>query len=252
MFQARYDSIGQNYSTTRREDQFILNRINFALGEAKTVVNVGAGAGSYEPSNRIVLAVEPSKAMALQRRTDSLPSIRATADNLPLHDKSVDAAMTVLSLHHWEPHQKTGIQEMCRVAREKVVIVTIDPRVSGNMWLMADYLPEVAALDHQVFPLPEVICEWLDCATQVETLPIHRDTLDWNLLSFWAHPERVLDPSARAATSGFARQSEDIVQRVVSGVQSDLARGVWDERYGTLRSLQELDVGLRLITGTLT
>ena len=251
MLQPRYDSIGQNYSATRREDPFIRQQIHSALGEARTVVNVGAGAGSYEPTDRVVLAVEPSQTMTLQRGLNRLPAIRATAESLPFHDQSVDAAMTVLSLHHWDRHQKRGIQEMCRVARERVVIVTIDPRVSGSMWLMADYLPEVALLDHQVFPLPEEICAWLDCSTQVEVLPIHRDTPDWSLLSFWGHPERVLDPAARAATSGFARQPEEVVQRVVSAVRKDLAQGVWDKRYGPLRHREELDVGLRLIQGHL-
>ena len=251
MSQARYDSIGKNYATTRREDPFILSRISSALGDARTVLNVGAGAGSYEPSDRVVMAVEPSQTMALQRRSDRLPAIRATADKLPFHNKSFDAAMTVLSLHHWEPDPKLGIRELCRVAREKVVIVTIDPRPSGAMWLMADYLTEIAELDHHLFPLPEVICGWLDCPTQIEILPIHRDTPDWNLLSFWAHPERVLDPKARAATSGFARQPEDVVERVVSAVRRDLDSGAWDERHGHLRTLKEIDVGLRLIAANI-
>lgn len=251
LYQSRYDSIGQGYSTTRREDPLIRKAIHQALDDSKVIINIGAGTGSYEPEDRLVLPIEPSKTMASQRQSSRVPAIRATADSLPLHDKSVDAAMTVLSLHHWDPKQKDGIREMCRVARDRVVIVTIDPRVSGQMWLMADYLKEVAVLDLQIFPFPEVICEWLNCRTEVEILPIHRNTPDWSLLSFWAHPERVLDSRARAATSGFARQSEEVVQRVVSDIQTDLTSGAWDERHGRLRQLQELDVGLRLITGFL-
>lgn len=251
MLQADYNLIGQNYAIKRCEDPLIGDRIHVALDDAKTVVNVGAGAGSYEPSDRIVLAVEPSHTMALQRRPNLLPTINAQADKLPFHDKSVDAAMTVLSLHHWIPKQKNGILEMSRIARKRIVIVTVDPRVSGSMWLMNDYLHEVKTLDNQIFPSPEVICQWLNSPTQIEVLPISRDTPDWNLLSFWAHPERVLDPSARAATSGFARQPDHVTQRVVSSVKKDLENGTWDKRYGQLRNLAALDVGLRLITATL-
>jgi SAM-dependent methyltransferase len=226
----------------------VYERILNALGDSKTVVNIGAGTGSYEPHDRPVLAIEPSEVMTSQRDKSLLPAVRATADNLPLHDRSVDAAMTVLSLHHWHPNQHAGIQEMRRVARKRIVIVTIDPRISGRMWLMADYLKEVAALDFETFPLPETICRWLDCPTDIEILPINRNTPDHTLLSFWAHPERVLDPLARAATSGFARQSEGVVQRVVSAIKRDLDNGTWDERYGFLRGLHEFDAGLRLIT----
>lgn len=243
-----YNSIGQNYSTRRHEDPFLYQRILEALEEAQIIVNIGAGAGSYEPRERTVLAIEPSETMVRQRRIDSLPAIKATADKLPLFDQSVDAAMTVLSLHHWYPNQRAGILEMLRVARKRVVIVTIDPRVSGQMWLMSDYLQEVATLDSQLFPLPETICEWLGPTAKIETIPIKKDSSDWMLLSFWAHPERVFDPVARAATSGFARQSDDVINRVVSEVKRDLENGSWDKRYGYLRTLSEFDAGLRLIT----
>ena len=210
-------------------------------------MNVGAGAGSYEPPRRRVIAVEPSALMAAQRPPDRGPSVRGVADALPFHDGAVDAAMTVLSMHHWHPRQKRGVQEMCRVARDRVVIVTIDPRVSGRMWLMADYFPEVAALDTATFPCPDAIVRWMDRPARVEVVPVPRDTPDGMLLSFWAHPERVLDPGARAATSGFARQPAAVVDRVVSAVAQDLKTGLWDARYGALRGLDAIDVGLRLI-----
>ncbi len=246
-----YNTIGSSYAQTRREDPQLYNRILTALEGMQTVVNIGAGTGSYEPRNLNVVAVEPSEVMVKQRKAGSAPAVKATADKLPFHDKSLDAAMTVLSIHHWHPHQLEGIKEMCRVARKRVVIVTIDQRVCSRMWLLADYLQEVAELDRLTFPCPETICDWLGSEAQIEVFPISRDTPDWTLMSFWAHPERVLDPVARSATSGFARQAEVVIQRVVSNVRRDLENGVWEERYGHLRKLQEYDSGLRIITANL-
>ena len=246
-----YNVIGSGYAQTRREDPDLYNRILASLSNSQTVVNIGAGAGSYEPRDRNVIAVEPSEIMAKQRSLGAPPVVKATADSLPLHDKSFDAAMTIISIHHWHPDQRNGIKEMCRVSRKRVVVVTIDPRVCGSMWLLSDYMPEVAELDHRIFPLPETICDWLNSETQIETVPISRDTPDWTLMSFWAHPERVLDPAARASTSGFARQPEAVIKRVVSEVSRDLKNGRWDEKYGQLRSLSEFDAGLRIITASL-
>ncbi len=245
----RYDTIGQGYARTRHEDPRLFARIVAALGDARTVVNVGAGAGSYEPVDRHVIAVEPSDVMAAQRPRSRAPAIRAPADALPLRDGSVDAAMAVLTLHHWDDARERGVREMRRVARGPVVIVTYDPRVSGAMWLMADYLGEVAALDHQILPVPERIAEWLGGRVAVAPLPIHRDSPDWMLGSFWAHPERVLDAEARAGTSGFARMPASVVDRVVTAITRDLADGFWDRRHGPLRALDEYDAGLRLVVG---
>jgi len=246
---ARYDRIGHGYAVTRREDPRIMVAIVEALGEAETVVNVGAGAGSYEPRDRRVLAIEPSEVMAAQRPSGRGPAILASAERIPLVDDAVDAAMTVLSLHHWDEHREDGVRQMRRVARGPVVIVTYDAEVSGRMWLMADYLPEVGALDRRIFPPVSDLADWLGGEVTVRPLPLSRDTPDWMLGSFWAHPERVLDPEARQATSGFARMDEAVVSRVVEAVREDLETGRWDERYGALRELEELDVGLRLVVG---
>ena len=242
----RYDRIGHGYATRRQEDPALGARILRSLGAARTVVNVGAGAGSYEPHDRRVIAIEPSAVMARQRSRER-PAIRASAAALPLHDDSVDAAMTVLSLHHWQPHQSGGVAEMCRVARDTIVIVTIDATVSARMWLMERYLREVRDLDLATFPAIDTVVSWLDRPSRVHEVLVPRDTPDHTLISFWAHPERVLDPEARAATSGFARQPADVVQRVVRDVERDLATGVWDARYGALRQLDAFDAGLRLI-----
>jgi hypothetical protein len=155
--------------------------------------------------------------------------------------------MAILSVHHWDEQREQGVRELRRVARGAVIILTYDASISGAMWLMADYLPEVARLDLQIFPSPQQLAQWLGGDVRVDTVPIPRDTPDWMLGSFWAHPERVLDASARAATSGFARMPTHVVDRVVSEVSRDLASGRWDDRHGQLRNLDALDVGLRLI-----
>ena len=247
MGDARYDVIGAGYSVTRREDPRIAALIHAALGEARTVVNVGAGAGSYEPPDRHVVAVEPSEVMIAQRDSSLPPAIRSGAYPLPFEDRSVDAAMAILTIHHWDEDQERGVREMRRVARGPVVILTFDPAVSARVWLMADYLPEVADLDRRTCPTPETLARWLGGEVDVRVVPISRDTPDWTLGSFWAHPERVLDAKARSSTSGFARMPPEVVNRVVAAVDRDLRDGTWDARHTPLRELDEYDAGLRLV-----
>ncbi len=247
MFDTRYDSIGAQYAATRQEDPGIAALIHAALGEARTIVNVGAGAGSYEPRDRHVIAVEPSEVMIAQRDPELPPAIPTGAYPLPLEDRSIDAAMAILTIHHWDRDQERGVKELRRVARGPVVILTFDPQVSARMWLMADYLPEVAELDRRIFPPPQTLARWLDAEVDVREVPIPRDTPDWTLGSFWAHPERVLDAQARSSTSGFARMPPGVVNRVVEAVRRDLQDGAWDARHGHLRELEEYDAGLRLL-----
>jgi SAM-dependent methyltransferase len=247
MFDTRYDSIGAQYAATRREDPGIAALIHAALGQARTIVNVGAGAGSYEPRDRHVIAVEPSEVMIAQRDPGLPPAIPTGAYPLPLEDRSVDAAMAILTIHHWDRDQERGIRELRRVSRGPVVILTFDPQVSARMWLMADYLPEVAELDRRIFPTPQTLARWLDAEVDVREVPIPRDTPDWTLGSFWAHPERVLDAQARSSTSGFARMPSGVVNRVVEAVRRDLQDGAWDARHGHMREREEYDAGLRLL-----
>jgi SAM-dependent methyltransferase len=246
----RYDAIGQGYALTRREDPRFRALLHAALGDARSVVNVGAGTGSYEPRDRHVVAIEPSDVMAAQRPPELAPALRAYADKLPLRDNSVDAAMAVLTVHHWDEGQEKGVRELRRVSRGPVVLLTYDAEVSGRTWLMADYLPELAALDRRIFPTMERLAQWLGGEVRVEPVPIPRDTPDWMLGSFWAHPERVLDAQARAATSGFARMAPAVVERVVKRLGRDLQDGSWDARHGALRALDAYDVGLRLVVAT--
>ncbi len=247
MLGTRYDAIGAEYAVTRREDPRIAALIHAALGGARTIVNVGAGAGSYEPPDRHVLAVEPSEVMVAQRDPGLPPAIIGGAYPLPFDDRSMDAAMAVLTIHHWDEDQERGVREMRRVARGPVVILTYDPEVSGRMWLMEDYLPEVAELDRRIFPPLDTLSRWLGAEVDVREVPIPRDTPDWSLGSFWAHPERVLDAQARNATSGFARMPSEVVDRVVAAVARDLQDGSWDARHGHLREFDEYDAGLRLV-----
>lgn len=243
----RYERIGHGYAAHRREDPHLAARILSALADAHTIVNVGAGTGSYEPRDRHVIAIEPSDVMAAQRPPDRVPAIRASAGALPLRDASVDAAMAIVTVHHWDAEQECGVRELRRVARGPAVILTYDAEVSGEMWLMRDYLTEVAELDRRIFPTMAELAQWLGGPTRVEVVELARETPDWMLGSFWGHPERVLDADARAATSGFARMPDAVVARVVDAVGADLASGAWAARNGHLRDRDSYDVGLRLL-----
>ncbi|HMJ33501.1 MAG TPA: methyltransferase domain-containing protein [Baekduia sp.] len=244
---ARYDRIGASYARTRHPDPALRALIERELGDARTVVDVGAGTGSYEPRDRHVVAIEPSDVMAAQRPRELAPAIRATAGDLPLRDGSVDAALAVLTVHHWDRERERGVRELRRVARGPVVIVTFDPAVSARMWLPADYLPEVAEQDLRDFPSMEQLAAWLGPGTRVEPFPIPRATPDWTFGSLWAHPERVLDEQVIAGTSGFARLPPQARDRAVEAVRRDLRSGAWDERHGHLRALDAYDAGMRVV-----
>ena len=247
MERPRYETIGAGYARTRREDPRLRARIHAALGDARTVVNVGAGTGSYEPLDRHVIAIEPSDVMAAQRPRTLAPALRATASELPLRDGAVDAAMAILTIHHWDEHRERGVRELRRVARGPVVILTYDAWVAAEMWLTKDYYPELGALDCGIFPPLPQVASWLGGEVEIQTVPLPRACQDWMLGSFWAHPERVLDPDARNATSGFARMDAHVVERVVAAVRRDLEDGSWDARHGALRTVDEYDAGLRLV-----
>lgn len=246
----RYDTIGHGYARTRREDPRLRERIHAALGDARIVVNVGAGTGSYEPLDRHVIAIEPSDVMAAQRSQRHVPALRGTAGALPLRDAAADAAMAILTIHHWDRERELGVRELRRVSRGPVVILTYDPELSAAMWLVADYLPEIAALDRATFPPPAEVASWLGGRVAIEPILVPRDCEDWMLGAFWAHPARVLDRDARNATSGFARMAPEIVERAVAALTRDLASGAWHARHGGLLDLDAYDVGLRLIVAT--
>lgn len=240
-----YDRIGVGYAGSRRADPRIAARIETALGGAASVVNVGAGAGSYEPAGREVTAIEPSREMIAQRPPGAAPAIQAAAEALPLPDDSVDAAMTVLSIHHWEDWRR-GVAELRRVARERVVVLTCDPDYLERWWVR-EYVPEISADDRERFPPLAELAAALGGAG-VETVAIPADCTDLFLGALWARPELILDDEIRGSTSGFARLDEGVERRAVERLRADLASGAWDERNGHLRQADELDVGVRLLT----
>lgn len=244
---ARYDSIGSAYSSNRSEDPQLRDRIIRSLGDARGVVNVGAGTGSYEPQDRLVVAIEPSVVMMSQRPADAAPVVQASARKLPLRDDSVDAAMAVLTIHHWDNDLDAGLTELRRVARGPVVVVTYDAEVSNQMWLMQDYLPEVAELDRSTFPSIDRLARALSGDVEIEVVLTPHDTPDWTLGSFWAHPERVLDATARNSTSGLARMDQAVIGRLVTDLRRDLDDGSWEQRHGHLRGQSAFDSGMRLL-----
>ena len=197
---ASYDTIGVNYADLRKPDPRIERVIAEALGSAKTVLNVGAGTGSYEPADREVTAVEPSAEMIRQRRhTAAARVVQGYAEDLPFDDKTFDAAMAVLTVHHWTDKAK-GMQEMRRVTRGPVVILTFDPAHPG-FWL-ADYVPELAALDDTQMPQMTDYEIWLG-PVEITAVPVPHDCADGFLYAYWRRPAAYLDPRIRAAMSSF-------------------------------------------------
>lgn len=188
--------------------------------------------------------------MALQRPPALPPAVLGVAESLPLADNTVDAAMGVLTVHHWADRSR-GLAELVRVARRRIVLLTIDPEIEAGMWLFQDYLPDVLAQDRLDFPTLEQLTEALG-PTRVIDVPVPRDCTDGFLLAFWSRPEAVLDPAARAATSGFVRMDDASEAAAVERLARDLASGTWDHAHGHLRSLPALDVGLRLTVTQLT
>lgn len=243
-----YDRIGRDYGSTRRTETRIAARIEAALGDAATVANVGAGTGSYEPRDRAVTAFEPSATMIAQRPSGAAAAVQAPAEDIPARASSFDAAMAILTIHHWS-EQRRGVDEMRRIARDRVVILTFEPDRLQQWWLN-DYAPEIAADDRDRFPPTAAIADWLGGAGS-EVIPIPRDCEDLFLGALWGRPELILDPKIRASTSGFARMDGDREAQAVAALAADLDSGDWDRRYGELRERTDYDVGVRLVVAEL-
>jgi SAM-dependent methyltransferase len=238
---ALYDDIGTGYTRVRGEDPRIAAAIHAALGDAETVVNVGAGAGAYEPRDREVIAVEPSAVMNAQRPPGAARVVRATAEALPLADGSVDAAMAVLSDHHW-PDRARGLREMRRVARRRAVVFQFDLAEFEHGWLVRDYIrrfiPDGMAIEEIAAHLG---------ATRIEPVPIPHDCRDGFLHAYWRRPHAYLDPEVRAGISVFRLLPEDEVRVAMAALRADLESGEWHRRNGHLLALDELDLGYRLV-----
>ena len=238
-----YDSIGKAYTRVRREDPRIAARIRVALGDARTVVNVGAGAGAYEPAGLEVTAVEPSETMIAQRPEGSAPVVRAFAEELPFEDRSFDAAMVVLSDHHWSDHER-GLAELRRVAR-RVVLFTWDPATVHDFWLVTDYLPCFEDLIPKGFRIEQTL-EALGGA-RVEVVPVPHDCLDGFMGAYWRRPHAYLDPRVRAGISACSLMDQNCLGEGLSRLAEDLDSGAWERRHAELLGLDELDLGYRLL-----
>lgn len=243
-----YERIGSGYAVQRRPEPAWEAAIARALEGAGSVVNVGAGSGSYEPRDRSVVAVEPSEVMVAQRPPGSAPVVRAVAEHLPFAGSSFDAALAVLTLHHWTD-PVAGLHELQRVAGRRVV-VTWDLEVLENgFWFVRDYLPEALVRERDLARLPTVL-EGLGSGCEVLPLPVPAQCRDGFFAAYWRRPEAYLDPSARAAMSSLALMPPEPVERAVAALRDDLASGRWQERYADLLALDELDLGYRLVVQT--
>lgn len=242
---ARYDVIGVSYATTRRPEPRIATAITAALGDAASVVNVGAGTGSYEPTGRQVVAVEPLMTMIAQRLASAAPVVQASAEALPFPNDAFDAATAFMTIHHW-PDQEQGLRELRRVARQRVLVLTADLAFVDRFWLVQAYLPEVAALNRARFlPLHRIMATL--GADEARVVPVPRDCTDAFLGAYWGRPELYLDLQNWKGMSELARLGERLVRSRLQRLAEDLHSGTWDRTYGELRSREALDLGIRLI-----
>jgi SAM-dependent methyltransferase len=244
--QMDYDALGGAYNRTRWPDARIARLIDAALGDAASVVNVGAGSGAYEPCTREVVAVEPSAAMIAARPEGAAPVVQAAAEQLPFPDDAFDAAMGVLTMQHWSDLGR-GLREMHRVARRRVVLLTWDPEFEDALWLTVRYLPQIRDRDRVCFPSRRQLARRLG-ALEVTPVLIPHDCTDGFLGAWWRRPDAYLDPGVRASISGFARIPQEQVEAAMRRLARDLESGEWDRLYGELLELEQLDLGYRLVT----
>lgn len=240
-----YERVGGLYDRTRRPDPRIAARVHAALGEARTVVNVGAGTGAYEPDDRTVVAVEPSAAMIAGRPEGAAPVVQASAEALPFADGEFEAALGVLTMQHWRDVPE-GLAELRRVSRRRVVLVTWDPEFDDALWLTQRYFPRIRAWDRQRFPSLGTVAASLG-ELEVEPLPIPDDCSDGFLGCFWQRPEAYLDPEVRFGMSGFHALDEAATETGLERLRKDLASGEWEHLFGYLREREEMDLGYRLL-----
>jgi SAM-dependent methyltransferase len=237
-----HDAIGANYQQYRRPDPRIAAVITRAVGGARSVVNVGAGTGSYEPTDRCVVAVEPSPTMIHQRPAGSAPVVQASAVALPFQDGAFDAALAILTVHYW-PDRPRGLEELKRVAAQRVVLLVRDPDYAG-FWLVNDYVPQIAAIDRRNLPSMQELRDGLG-AVDVFPLAIPHDCTDGFLGAYWRRPSAYLDPGVRGGLSMFS-ELEDVDDSLVR-LRQDLDDGTWERNYRHLLDRTELDVGYRLV-----
>jgi SAM-dependent methyltransferase len=240
-----YARFGPGYARYRQPDPIIAARIEAALGTARTVLNVGAGAGSYEPRDREVTAVEPSATMRAQRPADLPVAIDAMAEDLPFADGAFEAALASVTVHQWRD-LAAGIAELRRVTTGPIVILTADPALIPRFWL-SDYLPEAPAVEARRFPALETLADLLGPKTRIEPVEIPLGCTDGFAEAYYGRPEMFLDPGARQAMSSFGFVDPAVVEAGMARLAADLASGAWDARYGHLRTQPTYDGSLRLV-----
>jgi SAM-dependent methyltransferase len=245
-----YDQIGRTYAATRRPDPRIAAAVRDALGDARSVANVGAGTGGYEPEDLAVIAIEPSAVMIAQRAPGPARVIQAPAERLPLADDSVDAAMALLSDHHWQD-RPAGLRELRRVARRRVVLLNTDPSRFLDFWLTREYLPELAGIVPAPYREPgywaRELEQLLGGRLTIRAVPIPHDCSDGFYQAYWRRPAVYLDPRARANISVFQRAPEAVVGAALDRLRDDLRTGAWQERHADLLAREDLDLGLRAV-----
>jgi SAM-dependent methyltransferase len=242
-----YDTHGHGYARRRRPDPRIGALVQSALGDARTVLNVGAGAGSYEPPDRYVLAVEPSAAMRAQRPPEAAPAVAATAEDLPFDDDSFDAAMATVTVHQWRDPAR-GLASMRRVARGPVVVLTFDGDALDRFWLAA-YVPELIEAERRRYPPIATIAAAIGRTAEVIEVPVPIDCVDGFTEAYYARPAAFLDERVRAAQSAWGFVPAGAITRAVEALRADLDSGAWEDRHGHLRQQPEFRGSLRLLVG---
>lgn len=241
-----YDASGQEYAQVRQTDPRIAAYIHKALGAAQTLLNMGAGAGSYEPEDRYVVAVEPSAVMREQRRAKGkMPAIIGSADAIPFDDNSFDAAMAMVTIHHWPDMQK-GLQELRRVSRNQVLILTFDPDALDLFW-NAGYFPELIAIEKARYPSIDFISRALGGKITVQEIPVPLDCSDGFQEAFYGRPEAFLDHKIRQAQSAWGFLAPGLEAQLAARLATELRSGEWDKKYGHFRTQATFTGALRLI-----
>lgn len=243
-----YAPVADSYGARRRADPVIAAQLHHALGSARTVINVGAGTGSYEPTDRYVMALEPSAQMRAARPAQLPPAIDGRADALPFDDDAFDSAMAVLTIHHW-PDLPAGLRELRRVSCGPVVIMTADPQELDRLWLV-DYAPEFHQVETRRYPPLAQLASCLGGNVEVRPVRIPLACTDGFADAFYGRPEAIMDPYVRRAQSAWSFVSEEAQQKFEQALSHDLASGAWDARYGHLRSQPEFEGSMRIVIAT--
>jgi SAM-dependent methyltransferase len=246
-----YDRKNNNYSAIRKADPRIGVYVRKSLNGCDTVVNVGAGAGSYEPEDKFVIAVEPSSVMRAKRLSlGRNPAVNAKADDLPFDDKSFDAVMAVLTIHHW-PDLKSGLLEIKRVSKKKISILTYDPEMLDIFWNVK-YFPQLIEIERNRYPRLDQIAEYLGEELRITNIKIPLDCTDGFQEAFYGRPEAFLQEEVRQAQSAWGFLDKKIEIEYVKRLSDDLASGEWDRLYGYHRTMPEFEGAFRLLEIDLT